>query len=180
MEKSNILCSSTEHEKSNAISFCGKCKIYMCNKCEILHTKLLKKHKTFILEKNAEEIFSGFCNEENHDMELEYLCKTHNKLCCAACISKIQKNKNGLHKDCDVYLIEELKDEKLNNLKENINNLENLSKTIEILINETKMFAEKIKNDKEELKTKIQNMFTKIRNELNNREVNLLLEVERI
>ena len=177
--KLNILCSSIEHEKSNAISFCGKCRIYMCNKCEILHSKLLKNHQIFILENNFQEIFTGYCNEENHDMELEYLCKTHNKLCCAACLSKIKKNKNGEHKDCDVCLIEDIKEEKLNKLKENISNLENLSKTIEQLINEIKVFSEKIKNDKEELKNKIQNMFTKLRNELNNREEQLLFEVDK-
>ena len=170
MEEAKVLCSSTEHEKSNAISFCGKCKIYMCNKCEILHSKLLKNHQIFILGNNSEEIFTGFCNEENHNMELEYLCKSHNKLCCAACISKIKKNKNGLHTDCDVCLIEDLKEEKLGKLKENINNLENLSKTIEKSIDEIKIFLEKIKNDKEELKAKIPKMFTKLRNELNNRE----------
>ena len=28
-------------------------------------------------------------------MELEYFCKTHNKLCCAACLSKIKDEKMG-------------------------------------------------------------------------------------
>ena len=45
-------------------------------------------------------------------MELEYFCKTHNKLCCAACLSKIKDEKNGQHSDCNVYKIKEIENEK--------------------------------------------------------------------
>ena len=33
------ICTSSEHEKENAVSYCPKCEIYMCNKCETLHSK---------------------------------------------------------------------------------------------------------------------------------------------
>ena len=46
MEENYNLCSSTEHEKETiALSYCPKCDIYMCKKCEISHSKLLKKQK---------------------------------------------------------------------------------------------------------------------------------------
>ena len=83
-----------------------------------------------------------------------------------------------MHKDCDVCIIEEIKDEKKNKIKENIKYLENLSKTLEQSINSLNIFFEKLKNNKEEIKTKIQKIFTSIRNELNNRENALLLEVD--
>ena len=58
-------------------------------------------------------------------------------------------------------------------------NLENLSKNLEESINELKKILEKVKENKENLKLNIQKIFTKIRNELNNREDELLLEVDK-
>ena len=72
MEIQKKKCSSKEHEEIDANSYCGECKIYICNKCEILHSKLFQNHKTFILDKNFEEIFTGFCNEKNHYDKLEF------------------------------------------------------------------------------------------------------------
>ena len=40
-------CFSEEHKDINAISFCPECRIYMCNKCENLHSSLFKKHNQF-------------------------------------------------------------------------------------------------------------------------------------
>ena len=67
-----------------------------------------------------------------------YFCKTHNKLCCAACLSKIKRKGDGQHFDCDVCSIEEIKEEKKNKLNENIKYLEEFSKTIENSINKLK------------------------------------------
>ena len=63
-------------------------------------------------------------------------------------------------------------------MEQNLNNINNLSKTLYKSINELKIIFEKIKENKEELKLNIQKIFTKIRNELNNREDQLLLEVD--
>ena len=60
-------------------------------------------------------------------MKLEYYCKDHNILCCAACISKIEGKGNSQHKDCNICFIEDIKEEKKRNLKENIIFLEKLS-----------------------------------------------------
>jgi len=65
------------------------------------------------------------------------------------------------------------------NLEENIKNLEDLSNKIEQAIKELKDMLEKINKNKEELKTKIQVMFSKMRNEINKREDELLLEVDK-
>ena len=66
------------------------------------------------------EIFKNICKEENHPNKLEYYCKNHNELCCANCITKIKGKGNGQHKDCEVYFIENIKEERKNKLKENI------------------------------------------------------------
>ena len=110
MEKSSKNCSSIEHEEINAISYCFKCKIYVFNKCEIVHSKLFKKHHWYNLEKNINEILTGFCLDGNHMDQLEYFCKNDNKLCCGYCITKIKCKEKRLHKDCDVCFIKEIKD----------------------------------------------------------------------
>ena len=120
-----LKCSSEEHKETNAISWCRECKIYMCNKCENLHSTLLKKHKCFKLNKQ-EVLFTGIYKENNHPNKLEFYCKDHNQLCCAACLCKINKNGDGRHKDCNVCSIEDIKEEKKNKLIENIKCLEGL------------------------------------------------------
>ena len=112
-------------------------------------------------------------------MELEYFCKTHNQLCCAACLCKIKKNENGKHLDCDTCTIEEIKNVKMNKMKENLKYLEELSNSLQQSIIQLKILFEKINENKEELKSKIQKIFTRIRNELNNREEELLLEIDK-
>ena len=178
MENKIKKCSNLEHNEINANSFCSKCEIYMCNKCENIHSKLFNKHQSFILDKDTNLIFAGFCKEENHQMELQFFCKTHNHLCCALCLCKIKKGSMGKHHDCDVCNIEDIKDEKINKLKDNIQCLQKLSDSFEESINKLKGIFENINIKKEELKLKIQKIFTRLRNELNNREDELLYEID--
>ena len=174
-------CSFQGHEKIPSNIYCISCNIYMCQKCESFHSKLLHNHKIYNIDKiNLEEISQQLCNEEKHNLELQYFCKNHNILCCAKCITKIKNKENGLHKDCDIYTIEEIKEEKMNKLNKNINNLELLSKNLEESINKLKDIYEKLNKNKEDVKTHIQRIFTKIRNELNSREDSLLIEVDQI
>ena len=143
MDNEKIKCSSKKHDTIDAIIYCQACKTYMCNKCSNYHSELFEDHKTNNIDKDINPIFTGICNESKHKNELEYLCKTHNVLCCAACISKINSKGNGQHKDCDVYNIEEIKEEKKNKLKENLKYLEDLSNTIDKSINELKIIIQK-------------------------------------
>ena len=110
--------------------------------------------------------------------ELIYFCKTHNELCCAACISKIKGKGNGQHSDCDICFVDDVKDTKKNKLKDNIKKLEELSNSLKQTIVDLKNILEKNEKDKEELKSYIQNIFSKLRNALNDREDELLLEVD--
>jgi len=172
-------CSSKDHQEINANIYCIECKIYLCNKCEKIHSNMCQSHHTFNSNENINEIFTGFCLKENHYNELTYFCKTHNQLCCPACIAKIKNEKYGQHTDCAICLIKDIQDEKKNKLKENIICLEELSNTLEQSINDLKNIFEKINKNKEELKLYVQKIFTKIRNVLNDREDELLLEIDK-
>ena len=146
-----IKCSFEDHDKIDAISYCPECRIYMCNKCEKIHPALFKSHHPYNLNK-GEEIFTGFCKEKNHPIRLEYFCKEHNQLCCAACLCKLNDSGDGQHKDCDVCNIKNIKDEKKNKLKENIKALEELSNSFNNIFKELKENFENVEKNKEDLK----------------------------
>ena len=151
MEVKEKKCSFKEHKEIVAHSYCRECKVFMCNKCEQFHSSLYENHKYFILDKDISNIFTGFCKEKKHNMELSLFCKSHNQLCCLACISKIQTNEFGKHKDCDICLLKDIKNEKLSKLNDNIKNLEELSKNFQVSIAKIKEISEKISQNKEEL-----------------------------
>ena len=175
----SIKCSSKEHEKIEAISYCQQCNIYMCNKCDNLHKNLCQLHMAYNINQDKNDIFIGYCTEKGHHSKIEYYCKNHNQLCCDACIIKIKVKGKGAHKNCDIFQLEEIKDSKKNKLKENINILEELLNNIEEKINQLKINLDKINEEKEELKLKIQKIFTKIRSVLNEKEEKLLLDVDK-
>ena len=180
MDNKKIKCSLKEHGDINANIYCRKCEKYMCNKCEAHHSKLFDDHQNYILNNNLEELFNEFCEEENHtNFKLNYFCKTHNKLCCAACITKIKRKGDGQHSDCDICCIENIKEEKENKIKGNIKLLEELSIKFNESFNDINKIYEEINENKEKLKSEIQNIFTRIRSALNDREDELLLNVDK-
>ena len=179
MEINAKKCSSSKHNEINAVSYCENCKIYMCNKCENIHSDLHENHSLYKINKDFSEISFLYCNEKGHFDKLRYYCKDHNKLCCAFCICKIKDNDNGQHSNCNVCKINEIKKEKKSKLKEDIKHLEDLSINIIESINKIKNVYEEINEKKEKLKLKIQKIFTNIRNVLNNREDELLLKVDK-
>ena len=121
MDNKQKKCSSNEHKESNAIKYCRECKIYMCNKCVKNHSQLFKNHNLIKLEKSSDKslLFTGICEEKNHKDALKYFCKIHNILCCAECIAKLKGKESGQHSNCEVCLIEEIKEEKKIKLNEN-------------------------------------------------------------
>ena len=177
MDNRNYKCSLTEHNEFNANIYCQKCNIYMCNKCEKHHLSIFPNHQPISLEKDISQIFTGLCKVEGHQIELDYYCKTHNELCCAKCIAFKRKG-NGQHNGCDICNYEDIINDKKQNLKKNIQILEELSNKIQSSIDELKTIVEKITNNKEDIKMNIQKVFTNLRNALNNREDELLKEVD--
>ena len=176
MENQIKKCSSKKHLEIDAINYCQECKINLCNKCQNYHSELFENHHLYNINKNINEIFTGFCKEKGHNNLLRYYCKNHNKLCCGDCVAKIVGKEYGQHKDCDICLIREIKETKKTKLKENNKYLEDFK--FEYSINELEKLFDKINENKEALKMKIQNIFTKIRNILNKREDEILVEVD--
>ena len=172
-------CSVEEHIKTSAVKYCPECRIYMCNKCESYHSPLFKNHHPYNLNKD-EDIFTGYCKEKNHPNKLEYYCKSHNELCCANCIVKIQEIGDGQHKDCEICTIKNIKEEKKNKLKDNIKILEGLEIKFNESIKEMKDIIQKVEKNKEDLIVNVQKIFTKIRNTLNDREDELILEINNL
>ena len=173
-------CSNIKHNEINAVNYCPECNLNLCNKCTNTHSEFFVNHQVYNFNKNFYEIFTGKCNELNHKLNLQYFCRNHNKLCCAACLSKIKGKGDGQHFDCTVCSIEEIKEEKKNKLNENIKYLEEFSKTIESSINKLKEILKIIDENKEDVKKKISEVFTKIRSTLNDREDELLLQVDKL
>ena len=179
MENKMKKCSLIKHSEINAITYCYECKRYLCNKCLGHHSELFEnQHHLINIDKNENDILLDICQIDNHYIKYDYFCKDHNQLCCSCCITKIKNEKDGQHSDCNICLLKDIKDEKINKLKNNIKFLEDLSKNLDNSIKELNDIYEKINKNKEEIKLKIQNIFTKIRNEINNREDQLLLDVD--
>ena len=176
MNEAKIKCFKKEHKDINAISYCEDCKINICNNCLFHHHELFCDHKIKNLN-NDKDISFDICKEKNHT-KLDFYCKNHNKLCCAACITNIEANGYRQHKDCDVISIQDIKEEKRNQLKENMKYLEDLSNNLNTSIDELKSLLDNSEEKKEELKLSIQNIFNQLKIALNEREEKLLLEVE--
>ena len=94
-------------------------------------------------------------------------------LCCICCIGN-----NSQHKNCNICKLEEIKEEKKNNLENNIKILENILKDIKETMNKTEKINKKMEEEKTKLKAKIMNVMTNIRSKLNEREDELLSIVE--
>ena len=171
-------CSAKSHKDIDAISFCSQCKIYMCNKCLNYHKELFENHQMNDINKNNIEIFIDLCKKNGHEKKLEFFCKEHNELCCALCITKLEYKEYGQHKNCNICPIEYILEEKKNKLEENINKLKKLIDDLIKNLKELKNNIEKINETKEELKIYVQKIFTKIRSALNDREDELLLDID--
>ena len=180
MEVQNKKCSFKDHKNIDAIKYCQECNIYICNKCEKIHSGFFENHHILALDKEIDEFFTGYCKEKNHPNELSYFCKDHNILCCPCCIAKIKTQGNGAHFDCNVCDINDISEEKKKNLSGNIKSLEKLYDLFQALLNDLKKAIQEIDDRKEEVKKDILQIFTGIRDELNKREDQLLKEVDQI
>ena len=178
-EKNNKKCSSKKHGQTDAIYYCLECRVYMCNKCDIFHSDLFPNHNSYNINKNT-NLFNSICKEKNHTDFLNYYCRKHNELICVKCTSKIKGKGNGQHSDCNISFIEDIKEEKKSKLNQNIKYLEELSIGLEQSINNLNNILDNINIKKENLEKKIQKIFTKLRNALNEREDELLLDLDKI
>ena len=178
IEKENYKCSTKDHIDIDAKIFCNICKVYLCDKCQNFHSKIFVDHQVHNLTKENKNFLSNICKEKNHSNKLKYFCKTHNKLCCAACITKIKDEENGQHKDCEICLLIDLRPKEEKKFIKNFTKLEEKFNSLDRTIEQLKEVYEDITKKKENLIMEIQNVFTKLRSSLNEREDLLIAEVE--
>ena len=67
-------------------------------------------------------------------------------------VCKVDKLGDGQHKDCEVCIIQDIKDEKRNKLKENIKILEELNINLNEIMEKIKKLFQKLEKDKEDSK----------------------------
>ena len=180
MENNNYKCSRKDHLNVDANIFCQNCKTFLCKECEeTFHSKIFSNHEIKKLNNEKELLFLGICHESNHLSKFEYFCKTHNKLCCAKCITRIKDEKNGQHSECDICKLNDIKDSKEKKFKESFDKLEDISNDLDQSINKFDLFKIETNKEKENLKSKIKNVFLKLKHLLEERENQLLLELEK-
>ena len=73
MEIQKKKCSFKEHLDINANIYCKKCGIYMCNKCEVHHSKLFVKSCKYLIFSFNLFFFSSFISSIIHILQ---------SLCC--------------------------------------------------------------------------------------------------
>jgi len=169
MESNLKKCSNKDHSNMSAILYCLNCQIYLCKKCETFHNNLFQNHSLYKLEQDIKDIFTGYCQKNNHNQILEFYCKTHKELCCASCLCVLKGKGKGQHSSCDICYLEDIKEDKKNKLKNNISILEKLSLKLNESINNLKNTFNKLNERKEKIKIKYMEAFTKLRNALNQR-----------
>ena len=103
-------CYYNEHSEQTATNYCFKCNKFLCETCSTSHFDANPNHNLFSVDKDLRLNFTGYCSE-GHPNKLEYYCSTHNNLCCAACLCKINDKGDGQHTECKVCHMDEIKEE---------------------------------------------------------------------
>ena len=175
----NKKCSSKEHLDIDAVKYCDQCEIFMCNTCNKIHSNLCSHHFQYNVNKDNNEEFTGLCKKNKHyQNKLEYFDKSHNILCCVACIANYLGEEKGKHRKCSICFNKEIKDEKREIYEKSFKYLEEISFNLEKSIGEIKSIFNKLNKSKTVIKKNIQEIFTKIREKLNEREDQLLMMVD--
>jgi len=174
MENGEIKCSLEKHSNKAAKVFCQDCKILMCEECNEAHLDICKIHHYQQIGKSSNDK----CKDAQNIKEIIFFCKTHDRLCNTKCNAHPKNGINGQKFDCEIFLLNNIEEEKRKILKENIKLLEYELKYIDDISKKLKKLTDIIFNKKEDIKIIIQKIFTKIRNAINDKEEELFAEVD--
>ena len=174
LKHTRITCSNSGHSSTPAKVYCLVCSLFFCEECETHHTFMFPSHASSVCTdlESFREVQGGKCGC-HPDYMLDYLCRTHDVLCCAKC----KLNQDGLHTKCNVVPIDKdtcsggtkisgLLQDRIYEIK--IDKLERLKKKQNLL-------EERVTNTREI----ISNTFKEIRGILNERERKMLAELDR-
>ena len=97
--KSGRICDICEaqHLTNEAEIWCPQCEEALCSKCKVHHeiARITQKHETVPVEdysKLPESVQQITLHCDEHSERFEYLCSSHDTLCCVKCINSIHKN----------------------------------------------------------------------------------------
>ena len=132
-------CNYRENHEADSILYCFQCSRYLCKECLIIHnmTAIGIKHTT-IKQKISNQYY---CPKEGHEEYiLDRYCTKCNIYLCSKCKCS--------HKDSDINNLDNNKDEKIQEIKENIKKCEDIIKEEE---NRCKEFISDMKKKIEEI-----------------------------
>ena len=178
-KKVTPMCQNCDDEE-NAISFCSKCAIYLCEFCEKSHkkAKATKEHKICShddMSKGTSEVPSVLPEKvemcSTHPTKpLELYCKCEEVLICRECI--IEK-----HKDHDYDVISDAVEEEKKILKETLPDIQQLVDDVENAVTRVQERRKDIKNRKEENVKRLEVAFYSLHVALDKRKQQLSEEI---
>ena len=178
-KKITSMCQNCDDEE-NAVSFCSKCAIYLCEFCEKSHkkAKATKEHKICSrddMSKGTSEV--PLVLPEKIEMcsthptkPLELYCKYEEVLICRDCI--IEK-----HEDHDYDVISDVVEEEKKILKETLPDIQQLVDDVENAVTRVQERRKDIKNRKEENMKRLDDAFYSLQVALDKRKQQLSEEI---
>ena len=189
LKHTRITCSNSDHNSAPAKVYCSVCSLFFCGECENHHTFMFPSHASSVCTEleSFGQLHEGKCSC-HPDCMLDYLCRTHEVLCCAKC----KLNQDGAHTKCEVVPIEkemcdggprisallhdkifEIKVDKLERLKKKQNSLEEqVAETREIIISTFKEIRDALNEQELKAMTDLEKAFESWNNS------DLILEIE--
>ena len=142
------------NEYEPAVGFCTECKLFLCHFCKESH-KYSKSHCSHNLisltelrsNKDLIHSKSKFPTCQEHDLELEYYCKTCEKLVCIQCTRE--------HEDCQCDVVKKLADKFQDELKQVTVSLELRIKDLSKLCHSIEEVRKTIKQQADEITEEI-------------------------
>ena len=167
-------CSNSGHKDTPATIYCSECLSFFCKECESHHAFMFPSHASFVCtDLSLGSVFIGKC-PSHPDCMLNYLCHTHNALCCDKC----KLDKDGAHSKCDVVLIEKAMRDELPGI---IASLQEKIQSVKVnKLEDLKAKQKVLEEDVETTKKSIKDAFNELRKILNEREIELLNNVDKL
>lgn len=108
MENIDFKCSLEKHSNKPAKVFCQDCKILMCEECNEAHLDICKIHHYQQIDKSTTDKYKN----AKLISEINFFCKSHNRLCNTKCNTKPKNDINVQEFNCEILLLNDMKKKK--------------------------------------------------------------------
>ena len=170
------ICCNSKHSDRPAAIYCKKCERYFCVECEAaVHDSYFSNHAPYVIRDFNTDFFLDRC-EDHASYPLDFFCRDHFCLCCSLC-----KDRDGRHNGCNVVPLADLSTEEiLRHITKASDNLkEKLGKLAKLSLDDLKSRADEFNHKISEVKETVAKTFSELRCVLNERESELMQEIER-